>query len=794
MENSIPISKATCDAWNEYFHKYNVFYLHAMEGYGKTTQAKEFAKRYFTVYRLFDASNDGIFECIENLFVHCEKTPKKKLVIINNIQALTNTNSEKRLVELLTTKALENNNTKVMLLSLAPLPKYLFSLKLSKTLVADDKKTLQVKENQMIAFMKNDGSFDELKDSEVKKHACKCLEFCSGYPVAAVFYLQRLAENIYNTQITLSNATCDLHSYFDHVTKSLLPSEFELFLRLSVFDTFTREMAQKIIPKITKKDILPLIEYGFLEISVSNCFCIEPNFHRYLQSKLFITDLFDPKELLEIAGSIYVEKRNMKSALHCYSIAENCEKIEEIVIYLSENADGCEFAEICDEYISKIPKNRDPLNPRLMGAKAMIAAYTLNKKEYNKYLNQLKTLAEDTKDKTVTEVYMRTLLACPISNADSLKQSLILLADYVIQNGVSFKFITPTGNMPSVVNGGLDLLPWANSSKVFQTMMKTVAQTVIGFEAVGVYNTIMGEVYYERGHKTKAIEYLAKGLDEANREGSIRMQYAALAVMARLYCTENDIDKAVELLEQFHKKTQSENYFELLPNIFASVVQLSLLKNDIGFCTAWLEKHAPNEHKKFYLTQRHVLFTKAKVYVALGRELDALFILSMLESYTKIAQRRYFAAQLYILKAVILHRRGEAWEEFLLHAVKTASEYRLVRILADEGAAVLPIFKKINWEKQNFEQDYIEELEKEMKKTALLYPNYLKPLQKHRGLTKKELSVLQLLAQGYKNEQLANELGVSLATVKFHISNIMSKLEVKSRTSIIKIAYEEGIL
>ncbi len=794
MENSFPISKATCDTWNEYFQKYDVFYLHAMKGYNKATQAKEFAKRYYTVYRLFDASNEGVLACIENLFVHCEKTPEKKLVIIDNTQALTNTKGEKRLIDLLTTKALENNNTKVMLLSLAPLPKYLFSLKLSKTLVTDDKKTLQIKENQLIAFMKNDGSFDNLKDSEVKKHAYKCLEFCSGYPVAAIFYLQRLAENIYNTQMALSNANSDLYGYFEYLTKSFLPGEFELFLRLSVLNTFTIEMAQKIVAQITKKDILPLLEYGFLEMPTSNSFCIERNFHRYLQSKLLITDLFNPKELLEIAGSIYMENRNMKSALHCYNIAGNYEKIEEIVIYLSENADGCEFAEICDEYIGKIPQNRDFLNPHLMGAKAMIAAYTLKKKEYDDYLSQLQTLAEDTKDKTVTEVYMRTLLACPISNSDSLHKTLVLLADYVVTNGFSFKFITPTGNMPSLLNGGLDLVPWANSNKVFQTMMKTVAQTVIGFEAVGVYNTIMGEIYYERGNKTKAIESLAKGLDEANREGSIRMQYTALAVMARLYCTENNIEQAEEILEQFHKKAQNENFFELLPNIVASMVQLALLKNSIGFCTAWLEKHAPNEHKKFYLTQRHVLFTKAKVYVALGRELDALFILSLLESYTKIAERRYFAAQLYILKAIILHRRGEAWEDCLLRAVKIASEYGLVRILADEGAAVLPIFKKISWEQQNFEPNYIEELEKEIKKTALLYPNYLKPLQKHKGLTKKELIVLQLLAQGYKNEQLAKELDVSLATVKFHISNIMNKLEVKSRTSILKIAYEEGIL
>jgi len=48
-------------------------------------------------------------------------------------------------------------------------------------------------------------------------------------------------------------------------------------------------------------------------------------------------------------------------------------------------------------------------------------------------------------------------------------------------------------------------------------------------------------------------------------------------------------------------------------------------------------------------------------------------------------------------------------------------------------------------------------------------------------LTGRELEVLNLVAQGQSNQQIAEALVISLATVKAHISNILSKLQVSSR-------------
>lgn len=56
------------------------------------------------------------------------------------------------------------------------------------------------------------------------------------------------------------------------------------------------------------------------------------------------------------------------------------------------------------------------------------------------------------------------------------------------------------------------------------------------------------------------------------------------------------------------------------------------------------------------------------------------------------------------------------------------------------------------------------------------------------GLSKRELEVLQLIAQGFSNQEIANQLFVSLNTVKTHSSNLFLKLDVKRRTQAIEKA------
>jgi DNA-binding NarL/FixJ family response regulator len=61
-------------------------------------------------------------------------------------------------------------------------------------------------------------------------------------------------------------------------------------------------------------------------------------------------------------------------------------------------------------------------------------------------------------------------------------------------------------------------------------------------------------------------------------------------------------------------------------------------------------------------------------------------------------------------------------------------------------------------------------------------------------LTPRELEALQFLPKGYTNRQIAERLMIAETTVKNHLTNIYSKLGVKSRAGAIAWAWQHGLL
>jgi DNA-binding NarL/FixJ family response regulator len=62
------------------------------------------------------------------------------------------------------------------------------------------------------------------------------------------------------------------------------------------------------------------------------------------------------------------------------------------------------------------------------------------------------------------------------------------------------------------------------------------------------------------------------------------------------------------------------------------------------------------------------------------------------------------------------------------------------------------------------------------------------------GLTEREISMLRAIARGLSNAAISKEFWVTEQTVKFHLTNIYRKLDVKNRTEASRYAYQHGLV
>jgi len=103
-------------------------------------------------------------------------------------------------------------------------------------------------------------------------------------------------------------------------------------------------------------------------------------------------------------------------------------------------------------------------------------------------------------------------------------------------------------------------------------------------------------------------------------------------------------------------------------------------------------------------------------------------------------------------------------------------------------------------------QELIEAIKRASKGEATLHPRVAARLIKQFSqgepdrshlfteLTEREVEILTLIARGFTNQKIAEELVISIGTVKGHVSNILSKLHLVDRTQAAVYAWQEGIV
>ena len=160
-------------------------------------------------------------------------------------------------------------------------------------------------------------------------------------------------------------------------------------------------------------------------------------------------------------------------------------------------------------------------------------------------------------------------------------------------------------------------------------------------------------------------------------------------------------------------------------------------------------------------------------------------------------KRTYIAIEVKILKAITQYRmKDDKWDESLCEALSEAEEYHFIRLITREGAAVRPLLLETAFQPSDDKKSrqFFKDVLSETEKMAHFYPGYLKTGVEEVVLSDTMLKVLKLQANGLSKDQIAKELGMTTANVKYHTQQIYRKLDVSNKAEAVREAGKRGML
>jgi LuxR family maltose regulon positive regulatory protein len=199
------------------------------------------------------------------------------------------------------------------------------------------------------------------------------------------------------------------------------------------------------------------------------------------------------------------------------------------------------------------------------------------------------------------------------------------------------------------------------------------------------------------------------------------------------------------------------------------------------------------------LAEKHELpISQARVHLAQGDTSAALAVLGPLRRQVEAKGWEDERLKVIVLQAVALHSHGkkEQAAQLLGEALALAEPGGFIRTFVDEG----PPMARLLYEalSHGISPDYVRRLlaafpgtEPEQAESSLSQAPESKLVE---PLSEREIEVLQLIAEGLTNQEIASRLYLSLNTVKTHASNIYGKFGVRSRTQAVARARVLGVL
>jgi LuxR family maltose regulon positive regulatory protein len=301
----------------------------------------------------------------------------------------------------------------------------------------------------------------------------------------------------------------------------------------------------------------------------------------------------------------------------------------------------------------------------------------------------------------------------------------------------------------------------------------------------------MSRSYYERNELDEAIIFADMGLELAKQWGAYDSLSLGYFNFCQIYQALGDSAKAESYLQEFIEKYPFASRFQY-QTALAYKAELAVRKADIQSADFWVESSGLQVSDNIQFLQIKFYDVLAQVLIAQKKFADARVLLKKLLQIAVESGAVEHEIRIRGRMALILKAEGDEKSalDMFAPALKLAATGIYVRTILDMGEDIAQVL--YGAVKNGILVDYclhlLENFQSQKQAKALDDQVLVEPL------SSRENEVLELIALGYTNQEIAEELYLSLHTIKSHARNIFSKLGVKNRTEAVARARLLGVL
>jgi ATP/maltotriose-dependent transcriptional regulator MalT len=324
--------------------------------------------------------------------------------------------------------------------------------------------------------------------------------------------------------------------------------------------------------------------------------------------------------------------------------------------------------------------------------------------------------------------------------------------------------------------------------------------------AAGIAHTGIAQILRERNELDAALSHAEEGVALCGQLVYFQWVVTSLTVLAWVRQAVGDREGSLRAMTEAEQAvplaSTAVDLFNPGPVLKA---RLLLADGNVPRLGEWVRKKGlgADDQPTYLREPEHLVL--ARLLLAQGAPERALSLLARVGELAKAQGRTGSLVEVRALEAKALEAAGqpEAAVEATAEALSLAEPDGYVRVFADEGPVMAGLLRKVGARVrrrygstgQDDRIDYVRRLLGAFAMKSIrtgTSPRHVPGVIEQ--LTGRELEVLQLLAMGRSNQQIARQLVVTVETVKKHVSHILEKLGVASRTEAVACARDVGLI